>query len=501
MRGEAMIGPSRWIAGLVALVAAAVAPVGVGAQSAAVPSDEAEVTFTGDIAPILQENCVRCHRDGGVAPMSLETYENAKPFSPLIKYRTGIRDRAGAMPPFYLERNIGIQDYRDVLGLSDEEIAKIATWVDNGAPQGDPEDMPPPREFDDDDGWAFEPDVVVKTKPFTMGPDEPDMFIHIPGPEPGRLPIPIEEDRYVAAVQVREVNDVPVDYRSPSSTGGRFIAHHLTYSTAVPGEERDGIGTWPVHELGRNADIFPPNEGRLLRAGSEIRSSSLHLSSNGRETTAHLEIAYKFHPKDYQPPYASPIRVNRYGAGMAHDIEAGKADNTLTRSWVLEKHTKLLSSEAHLHAAGYRMCLESIWGNFEETLWCIGYDHNWVRNYWYGEDAAPLLPKGTILRVTAELNNTEGNANVTDPRNWSGPGSITRSNMFHLFSVEVTLSDEEFKQQMADRVENLELGPNDWVIGCPLCKATIPPPPPKPAGMMDADTERVAGAASQKEVR
>ena len=163
MRGKAMIGPRRWIAGLVVLVAAAVAPPGVGAQLQG-PSDEAEVTFARDIAPILQENCVTCHREGGVAPMPLVTYEQVRAFAPLMKYKTGLRDRAGTMPPYYLERDLGIQDYGpEILMLDDEEIAKIAMWADHGAPQGNPMDAPPPLEFDDQEGWAFEPDLTVRS--------------------------------------------------------------------------------------------------------------------------------------------------------------------------------------------------------------------------------------------------------------------------------------------------------------------------------------------------
>lgn len=489
----------RWIVAFVgysaALAAALALPSGIAAQVTA--SEGGTPTFTRDVAPILQENCVECHRAGGVGPMSLETYGVAKAYAPLIRFRTGLRDRAGAMPPFYLERNVGIQEYRDVMMLSDEEIATIAAWVDAGAPEGDPADMPPPRVFAErDEGWAFEPDLVIKSGPIVMGPDEPDKFVLIPGPErDGAIPIPTAEDRYVAAVQVREINDVPSDYVSPTGTGGKWIVHHLTYTTrpppedgqdrtpsVIPGRQR-GEQIWPLHELGRNADIFPPDEGRLLLAGSELLSNSMHLHSNGRTTTAHLEIGFKFFPKDYEAPYENQINVGFYGNGLVHDIEAGEEKNILTRTWVLDQNMKLLASEAHLHAAGWRSCLEAIWGNFEETLWCAGYDHNWVRNYWYDKDHQPLLPKGTVLRLTAELNNTPSNPNVSDPRNWSGPGPLTRSNMFHLFSVEVALTDEEFQREVAQRVKDLDLGPGEWVIGCPLCAAMVPPTTAKPADL------------------
>ena len=88
-------------------------------------SAQPEVTFTKDIAPILQRSCQNCHRPGQVAPMSLLTYEDARPWARSMKQRTAIRDKMGAMPPWYVEKNIGIQHYKNDPSLSDEEIAKI----------------------------------------------------------------------------------------------------------------------------------------------------------------------------------------------------------------------------------------------------------------------------------------------------------------------------------------------------------------------------------------
>src|SRR5919198_1711904 len=113
----------------------------VSGPQAATPAD---VTFTRDIAPILQRSCQTCHRPDGVAPMSLLTYEDVRPWARAIKLRTGIGPRAGVMPPWYIEKNIGIQKYKNDPSLSDEEIAAMARWADNGAPRGDPADMPAP---------------------------------------------------------------------------------------------------------------------------------------------------------------------------------------------------------------------------------------------------------------------------------------------------------------------------------------------------------------------
>ena len=102
------------------------------------------VTFTRDIAPILQRSCQQCHRPDSVAPMSLITYEDARPYARAMKLRTGLRNKPGVMPPWFIEKNVGIQKYKDDISLSDEEVGKIAAWADSGAPRGNPADMPPP---------------------------------------------------------------------------------------------------------------------------------------------------------------------------------------------------------------------------------------------------------------------------------------------------------------------------------------------------------------------
>ena len=122
-----------------------------------------EVTFHKDIEPILQSSCQSCHRDGGAGPMPLVTYDQVAPFAGLIEYKTGLRDRAGAMPPWYVEKDVGIQEYKDDPSLSDAEIEAISVWARSGTPKGDVADAPEPLVFDDSLKWrAGEPDLIVK---------------------------------------------------------------------------------------------------------------------------------------------------------------------------------------------------------------------------------------------------------------------------------------------------------------------------------------------------
>ena len=174
------------------LAALAVAVFVVPTQAAAQTGTD-EVTFTKDIAPILQRSCQKCHRPGSVAPMSLITYQDVRPWARSIRNRTALRDQPGVMPPWYIERNIGIQQFKDDPSLSEEEIAKIAHWVENGAPEGDLADMPPPRTFIDVDEWEIgEPDLIVTSDPIEVPALAPDWWGNI-----GAIPLGLTEDRYV----------------------------------------------------------------------------------------------------------------------------------------------------------------------------------------------------------------------------------------------------------------------------------------------------------------
>src|SRR5580692_9481850 len=114
-----------------------------------------DVTFSKDIAPILQRSCQNCHQPNSVAPMSLITYQQVRPWARSIKERTALRDKRGVMPPWYIEKNIGIQHYKNDNSLSDMEIAKIAKWADSGSPEGNPADAPPPRPLADNTRWTL----------------------------------------------------------------------------------------------------------------------------------------------------------------------------------------------------------------------------------------------------------------------------------------------------------------------------------------------------------
>ena len=414
-----------------------------------------EPTFTKDIAPILQRSCQTCHRSGGMAPMSLVTYQEARPWARAIKLRTSVRE----MPPWFIERNIGIQGYRDDPSLSDEEIATIARWADSGAPPGDPGDMPPPLKFTDGGEWSFgTPDLVLSTPVIVVPAFAADWQADF-----ATLPIGLTEDRYVQAVQVREtrLREEAVDsaLTGPRADLNISVIHHANFQArtdfdAENDNPSNGIGRDVgyfslVHELGQNATIYPDDLGVVLPANGLV-SVRVHTHANGKDTDVRLDLGFKLHPEGYQPKY-----VVRGGTSLANfdlDIPAGEDNVRMDAYSVLKTPAKFLTFEPHMHASGKRMCTQAIYpSGIRQTLSCAGYNHNWVRVYVYEDDVAPLLPAGTILQVIGWYDNSAKNPRNPEPRNWKGFGNRSIDDMMFDLGKYIALTEEEFQAEVAAR--------------------------------------------------
>src|SRR6202453_3307473 len=186
------------------------------------------VTFSKDVAPIFQAKCEECHHSGTAAPMSLATYAETRPWAKSIRERVVTRN----MPPWHLDKTVGIQQFQNDMSLSDQQIAVIARWVDAGAPLGDLKDMPPPKQWPNDDGWQLtkqfgQPDFILKSDPYTMPAKGQDVWFK------PLTPIPVTDPRWVRAVEMR-----------PATLAGRRITHH---ALAYLQQEEDGK---PMPNLG-----------------------------------------------------------------------------------------------------------------------------------------------------------------------------------------------------------------------------------------------------------
>ena len=448
------------------------------APAAAQTAVDRPVTYSKDIAPILQRSCQRCHRPDSVAPMSLLTYEQVRPYARAIKQRTALaRDPwgRGSMPPWFYEKNIGIQKLKDDVSLSDEELALIAKWVDNGAPEGDPKDLPPPLVFADAATWTLgKPDLIVSSPDIIVPEIASDWAANY-----GAKPTGLTEDRYIQSVEYKEVSQF-TSGQKPAGTGtigNLYAIHHTAIGIREPGEDSQppngeapnvGPSLGGAHEVGRNGNVFPSEAGVLLKKGSSIEFRTMHIHAiglPGGERKARLDVGLRFHPKGYQPKYS----WQTYGFGLSeYEILGGDSNQRFDAYFVAPGPMKLLNFEPHMHATGVRMCLEAIYGRITETLGCSGYDHNWVRNYQFQDDHMPLVPKGTIIHGISWYDNTAKNQNVLDPRNIGIMGNSSVQNMNMIFNQAVFLTDEEYRAEVAQRREFLART-GEEPIGCPAC--------------------------------
>jgi len=416
----------------------AVAPLAQSSppQGTAVPD---QVTFTKHVAPILQRSCQHCHRPGSVAPMSLLTYEEARPWARSIRAKVVARE----MPPWHIDRHIGITKFKDDPSLTDEEIATIAKWVDSGAPMGSPADMPSPRQFSDLDQWHITPDVVVAMeKPYLLPAAGPDNIVNILV-DPG-----FTEDMYISAIESK-----PLD---PDSF--KVVHHFTTNLVEDPVEDPTGLFL-NEYALGKNADIFPPDSGRLVKAGTKI-NFNLHLNPRGKETPVRVAVAWKAYPKNQVPTYVA--FTQHMGDAPELDIPAGSISRH-DGYFRLPTPALLASFQPHMHNRGKAQCIEAIYPDVRadsarpgpartETISCVSnYQFGWHITYPYADDVAPLLPAGTIIHVISWHDNTAANRWNPNPKNWVGGGSRSIDEMSFAWVTITYLDDEDYQRRVAER--------------------------------------------------
>jgi hypothetical protein len=391
-----------------------------------------QITFNKDIAPIFQRSCQGCHHAGTSAPMSLVTYSETRPWAKSIKERVATRD----MPPWHLDKTVGIRKYKNDRSLNDTEIATIVKWVDSGAPQGDAADLPAPLSFTSDNSWYIgKPDLLVTTeKDFTMYPAGPDWWID------QFAEVKIPEGRWIKAMEIKPSNP-------------KIVHHAVIYAIepdAPEGTPETGV---QLHEyaVGKYGDIFSENTGRLLKPGTRLRFD-MHYFAIGSEQHNKTTIAFKFYPKGEVPKYqvrSIPVR------NIPND-ELEIPPNSVVRTdgyYRLTRNARIDSFQPHMHMRGKGMTLEAI--NLNNTVDILSsvdhFNFNWHINYIYEDDVAPLLPAGTVLHMIGIHDNTSANRRNPDPAMWAGFGERSVDDMVQVWMDVVYLDDAEFQKAVADR--------------------------------------------------
>jgi hypothetical protein len=436
---------STIVGGVVILVvtAAVSAHTGLRAQQAA-----SAITYTKNVAPIIQKKCQVCHQPDSIGPMSLVSYDDVKQNARAIKNRVTAR----LMPPWYIDKTVGIQHFKNDRSLTDEEIATISGWVDAGAPQGDPRDAPPPLPAAaDSNDWQFaklygKPDLVLKSPPYTLAAHTQDKWFR-PVTDTG-----VTEPRWVRAIEIR-----------PATLDGRKIVHHVltmleqhemgvTNLAESAHDMQMTAGLFMEWAVGKTGELFNPDAGKLMLPGSKIHWE-IHMYAIGREIKDNqIELAVYFYPKDVVPPHRTVLRMFDVSRGSELDIPPNSTAMT-QNFYVLQAPARIENFQPHMHMRGKAMSMEAVYpdGRREVLSSVNNFQWRWHVNYIFADDVAPLLPKGTTLVFTAWHDNTAANPNNPDPRQWVGWGDRTVDEMAHAW-VDVTyLEPAELDKLVAAR--------------------------------------------------
>ncbi len=407
-----------------------------------------DVTWAEHVAPIIQEKCQVCHRPGSIAPMSLLSYDDVKAFAPLIRERVAQR----IMPPWHIDRTAGIQEFQNDRSLTDDQIRTIVSWIDAGMPFGDRAKLPPPAEFPDLDNWQLAerfgaPDLILRSEPYTLAARTQDKWFR-PVTETG-----LTEPRWVRAIEIK-----------PVGPDGRRTVHHVL--AVLEQREAEGItglastahdvqrsaGLFMEWAVGKTGEIFQEDAGKLMLPGSRIRWE-VHMFAVGEEIKDNqVEMGIYFYPKDYVPKNRTVLRMFDMRGEGDLDIPPGRITVTQDHH-VLHAPARLENFQPHMHMRGKAMSMEAIYpdGRKEVLSRVSNYQWRWHTNYVYAPDAAPLLPKGTVLVFTAWHDNTADNPNNPDPAQWVGWGDRTVDEMAHAW-VDVTyLEQADFDRLVAER--------------------------------------------------
>ena len=393
------------------------------------------MTFSKDVAPIFQRACQNCHRPGAIAPMSLLTYDDARPWARSIRQKVTSRE----MPPWFIDRQVGVRKFKDDPSLTDQEIATIAAWVDGGAVKGNGADLPPPRHFADaDSGTSATPDLD-----------------HLAAGGPRRAG---RGARLVGRVLRRlraDGGSLHPGGRDEAGEGrplGRPPCHHLLLDDRrQDGAERSVMLN--EYALGKNGDFFPENAGRLMKAGTQDPlPDALPLERQGNPGSDQWSGSSSI-PKGYVPKYLQ-ISSTIGDSPEDLDIPAGEANVRHDGYYRLEKPTLLVSFQPHMHLRGKSMCVEAILPTMRvQPISCAKMELR-LEPRLHLRRRCRAAPAGrhdpACDRLARQLAGQPANP---DPRNWAGYGGRTLDEMSFAWMNYYYLSDEDYQQELARRAK------------------------------------------------
>jgi len=401
-------------------------------------------TYTDDVAEIINNNCVVCHREGGIGPMSFETYEQVRPWAPLIQMRVANRE----MPPYAYDHGIGIQDLQGDWRLSQDEIDTVVAWVNNGSLYGDQDTVVQPPSMRDPDAWNFEgdfgtPDVIIPSVAIDIPANGNDLWHkHL-------VPSGLTEDRCIRAVQVKPRGNA------------KAVVHHAN-SSIITAEGREGMLT--EYAMGKWGEIVPEGVCRTLPANAQV-SWDIHMFPGGLGAMAPggmikdnvVEIGLWLYTEEESRELKYKQDLSLYRLGNQDDLVIPPNGYQMTQGFHTFDHpVRLDSFQPHGHLRMNAASLEIFYpetGRTEAVSQISNWSATWHHSHLYDPDVAPLIPAGAVIILKQWYDNTANNPNNPDPDMWVMGGSRTGDEMTHAWLAITHLDEEGYTRLLEEKKE------------------------------------------------
>ena len=431
----------------------------LGYQTQAMAQVEQQVTYNGEVGRIINENCVVCHREGGIGPMQLSNYDQVRPWAPLIQLRVANRE----MPPYAYDHGIGIQELQGDWRLQQDEIDTIVAWVNQGAPLGDPDQAVPVPVLNDPSEWNFveqlgQPDVIIPSVSMDIPANGNDLWSN------HYVESTINTDRCIKAVQVKPRGNA------------KAVVHHANSSVELLLDDGsfERYGQLTEYAMGKWGEIVPNGVCRTIPAGSMVRWS-IHMFPGGLGAMAPgtiikdnvVEIGLWLHPEGYEEQAQYKQDLKLYQISPQDDLVIPPNGYQMTQGFHSFDHpVRIDSFQPHGHLRMNAASLEIFYpatGQTEQISQISNWSATWHHSHIYELDVAPLLPAGAVLVLKQWYDNTAANPNNPDPDMWVVGGSRTGDEMTHAWIAVTHLDDEGFEKLVAERKakEDRTLAGND----------------------------------------
>ncbi len=399
-------------------------------------------TYTNEVAAIINDNCVVCHRAGGIGPMSFETYEQVRPWAPLISLKVMKRE----MPPYAYDHGIGIQDLQGDWRLSQKDIDTVVEWVDNGASYGDPDKVVQPVNLRDPESWNFEgdfgaPDTIIASVAIDIPASGNDLW------HKHNVPTGLSEDRCIKAVQVKPRGNA------------KSVVHHANSSIITEGG-RQGMLT--EYAMGKWGEIVPEGVCRTIPANAEV-AWDIHMFPGGLGAMAPgsvirdnvVEIGLWLYTEEESQELKYKQDLSLYRLGDQDDITIPPHGYYMTQGFHSFDHpVRLDSFQPHGHLRMNAASLEIFYpetGRTEQISQVSNWSATWHHSHLYAPDVAPLLPAGAVIVLKQWYDNTAENPNNPDPDMWVMGGSRTGDEMTHAWLAITHLDEEGYNKLKEER--------------------------------------------------